>query len=215
MKFFEKLFRFSQYVRITRIPPVDTVEPPPPLAPPQFWGEEREEQPQSALLLDEIAELKDAMQKLGRNQFRANALAESERKEIKQMLQQTLALSTEPQRETLLELLLVVDGLEEGIRALKQLKDENALAPAWADGFRMVHERLLRVLKKWNVTPMESFGQPFAPHRHRAVDVVHTNEVAENLVVEEQRRGYLCGEEVLRYAEVIVARKANHVGATP
>ena len=158
-------------------------------------------------LQDAIAELQDAMRKLGRSQLRANTVAESDRKEIKQILQQIDVPSTEPHQEALLELLLVVDGLEEGIRAIRQLNDENGPVSAWADGFLIVYERLLSILKKWDVVPIESVGQPFVPHLHQAVDTIYTEEVAENIIVEEQRRGYLSGNEVLRYAEVVVARK--------
>lgn len=190
MKFFERLRKFSQYIEITHTPPTDTVEPPP----------ELDNIPQSDPLQDAATDLKEALKKLGRTQLRANALAESERKEIKQMLQAISPPSTGPQKEALHELLLVVDRLED----MAQLNSNN---DAWADGFRMVHERLLRILEKWDVVPIESVGQPFAPHLHHAVEVAYTNEVAENFVVAEQRRGYLCGEDVLRYAEVIVARK--------
>jgi molecular chaperone GrpE len=197
MKFFERLFGFRKYVRITHVPPAAPVEPP----------LEIEDLLESDPLEDAIAELKGAIQKLARTQFRANAVAESDRKGIKQALQQVVALSMHPQEEILQELLVVVDGLEEGIRTVDQLNREDELSGAWAEGFRIVHERLLRILKNWDVVPIESVGQPFAPHRHRAVDTTHTAEVAENIVVEEQRRGYLSGDEVLRYAEVVVARK--------
>jgi molecular chaperone GrpE len=194
MKFFERLRKFSQYIEITHTPPPDTVESSP----------EIDNILQPDPLQDAIADLKEAMQKLGRIQLRANTLAESDRKEIKQMLQAVAPPSTGPQKETLQELLLVVDRLEDMARL-------NSNNDAWADGFRMVHERLLRILEKWDVVPIESVGQPFAPHLHHALDVTYTNEVAENIVVAEQRRGYLYGEDVLRYAEVVVARKRDNI----
>ena len=98
----------------------------------------------------------------------------------------------------------MVDGLEEGIHAIRQLNDDNRLVSALAEGFLIVQERLLGILKKWDVTPIESVGQPFVPHLHQAVDTVNAVEVPENAIVEEQRRGYLRGNEVLRYAEVVV-----------
>ena len=194
MKFFERLRKFSQYIEITHTPPPDTVESSP----------EIDNILQPDPLQDAIADLKEAMQKLGRIQLRANTLAESDRKEIKQILQAVAPPSTGPQKETLQELLLVVDRLEDMARL-------NSNNDAWADGFRMVHERLLRILEKWDVVPVESVGQPFAPHLHHALDVTYTNEVAENIVVAEQRRGYLYGEDVLRYAEVVVARKRDNI----
>ena len=197
MRFFERFANFWKYVEITHTPPADTVESPP----------ETVSQSQADEFQDAIAELKDAMRKLGRNQLRTNTVLQSDRNEIKQILQQIIVSSGEPHKEMLLELLLVVDGLEEGIHAIKQLNDENRLVFALAEGFLIVHERLLSVLKKWDVTPIESVGQPFVPHLHQAVDTVYAAEVPENAIVEEQRRGYLRGNEVLRYAEVVVARK--------
>ena len=197
MKFFEKFTSFWKYVEITRTPHADIVVSSPEMAP----------QSQIDDLQEAIADLQDAVRKLGRNQLRANTVLQSDRNEIKQILQKLALSATEPQNETLLELLLVVDGLEEGINAIKQLNDENMPVSAWAEGFLIVHERLLGILEKWDVAPIESVGQVFVPHLHQAVDMVDTADVAEDVVVEEQRRGYLRGNEVLRYAEVIVANK--------
>lgn len=154
-------------------------------------------------LQQQFSELGGAIKKLARSQMRAATVAESERAEIQLLLKQSLAVLNEPQKQTLLEILLVVDGLEEGIRALQVGNADQA----WADGFHIVHERLLNILQNWHVKPMTSIGQPFTPHLHCAVDSVQNNEVDENTIVEEQKRGYLWGEQVLRYAQVIVARK--------
>ena len=202
MRFFERFTSFWKYVEITHTSPADIVDPSPEMA----------SQSQADEFQDAIAELKDAMRKLGRNQLRANTVSQSDRNEIKQILQQVVVSSTEPHKEMLLELLLVVDGLEEGIHAIRQLNDENRPVSAWAEGFLIVHERLLGILKKWDVAPIESVAQPFVPHLHQAVDMVDTVDVVENVIVEEQRRGYLRGNKVLRYAEVVVARKKGEIG---
>ena len=197
MRFFERVSNFWKYVEVTHTPPADIVDPPPEVV----------NQSQADEFQDAIAELKDAVRKLGRNQLRTNTVLQSDQNEIKHILQQIIVSSGEPHKEMLMELLLVVDGLEEGIHAIRQLSDENRLVFALAEGFLIVHERLLSILKKWDVTPIESVGQPFVPHLHQAVDTVNSAEVPENAIVEEQRRGYLRGNEVLRYAEVVVARK--------
>ncbi len=199
MRFFERVSNFWKYVEVTHTPPADIVDPPPEVV----------SQSQADEFQDAIAELKDAVRKLGRNQLRANTVLQSDQNEIKHILQQITASSDEPHKEMLVELLGVVDGLEEGIHAIRQLSDENRLVFALAEGFLIVHERLLSILKKWDVTPIESVGQPFVPHLHQAVDTVYAAEVPENAIVEEQRRGYLRGNEVLRYAEVVVARNTE------
>ena len=200
MKFFERLTEFVRCIEITHVSSAEMMSELP---------VETDELSQAEELYDAMAQLSDSVKKLGRTQFRANTLAESDRKEIKQMLLKILSSATQKQKETLADLLLVVDGLEEGINQIEKLNSENGHPVAWADGFRIVHERLLKILKKLNVTPIEAVGQPFTPHLHRAVDTIETDGVAENTVTEEQRRGYLYGTETLRYAEVVVSKKGK------
>ncbi len=201
MTFFERLFRFRR-----NSDPFAIIE-----SPLEIDVQESPEPSTDAVDQGAVTNLKNDIRKLGRTQFRANAVAESDRKEIKQMLQRILETPAGPELETLKELLIVVDGIEEAIRASEQLEVEDSVASAWGNGLRILHERMLLVLKKWHVTPIEALKQPFEPHYHRAVGIVHTNEVPENTVVEEQRRGYLCDGAVLRYSEVIVARKEGNV----
>ena len=67
--------------------------------------------------------------------------------------------------------------------------------------------KLKNIYVKISERPIESVGQPFVPHLHQAVDTIYTEEVAENTILEEQRRGYVRGDAILRYAEVVVAKK--------
>ncbi len=156
-------------------------------------------------ITEDLAQVKDASRKLGRSQYQANTVAKAERQEFEQMLQQILSLVAQPQKETLHEILTVVDGLEQGLQAIAKVEDE--ILKAWGSGFAIVHERLIRILEKWYVKPIESVGAMFTPHHHRAVAVYHSDELEENIVVEEQLRGYLWGNDVLRYAEVVVSKK--------
>ncbi|MFQ6054024.1 MAG: nucleotide exchange factor GrpE [Candidatus Bathyarchaeia archaeon] len=41
-----------------------------------------------------------------------------------------------------------------------------------------------------------------------AVGVERISEVPENIITEEQRKGYKRGNQVIRYAEVVVAKRA-------
>ncbi len=157
-------------------------------------------------IMQEISQTKEAVSKLGRTQYRANAVAEAEQQEIKKNLQQVLCLLIEPKKETLLEMLLMVDGMEEGIRAINAL--EHPASASLINGFRMVSNRAKDLLKKWNVSPIPGKGEKFNPLYHKAVGIQYTQE-EENIIVEEQRYGYLLGNEVLRYAEVIVTKKEN------
>jgi molecular chaperone GrpE len=57
------------------------------------------------------------------------------------------------------------------------------------------------------VEPIEAQGQPFDPNLHQAIQMVESNEVAENHVVNELQRGYRIKERLLRPAMVTVAKK--------
>jgi molecular chaperone GrpE len=75
---------------------------------------------------------------------------------------------------------------------------------AVTEGFRMVYNQLLDVLKKFNVTPIDAIGETFDPHRHEAILHMASDKPAET-VIEQTRRGYLLGEKLLRAAQVIVS----------
>jgi len=81
---------------------------------------------------------------------------------------------------------------------------------AWLKGLELVRERLLETLAREGVEPLEAIGQPFDPHCHVALDTVPAQgDVLPGAVVSELRRGYAVGDRVLRYAEVVVARKPS------
>jgi molecular chaperone GrpE len=101
-------------------------------------------------------------------------------------------------RDLLLALLDVMDDFD---RALEHLGDAS---DAMADGLRLIHQRLSRVLESNGATPFQSVGEQFDPTVHEAMSVVESDERESNTVYEEDRRGYLWNGELLRPARVIV-----------
>ncbi len=78
---------------------------------------------------------------------------------------------------------------------------------AWLEGLHFVQDRLLAVLDAEGVRPIEAEGDTFDPRLHVAIETVPaTEDTPAGTIVHETRRGYLAGETVLRYAEVVVAR---------
>ena len=103
-------------------------------------------------------------------------------------------------RDIILALLDVMDDFD---RALAHVSD----APdAVADGLRLIHQRLSRVLDSNGVTPFQSVGEQFDPTVHEAISVVESDGHESDTVYEEERRGYLWKGELLRPARVIVVR---------
>jgi molecular chaperone GrpE len=103
-------------------------------------------------------------------------------------------------RRLILGLLDVLDSFD---RALEQMKTAD---PAIIVGFEAIRRKTAGILKAEGVKPFESKGQMFDPELHEAVASVETNEHAPGTIVDEFRRGYRWDGEVLRHAEVRVAR---------
>jgi molecular chaperone GrpE len=101
------------------------------------------------------------------------------------------------------ELLNVLDDWE---RAMAVLPPE-MLKFTWVHGTAQIYQKLLWVLTRHGVTPIEAADQPFDPHLHDAVmrdeDVPTTEQTH---VVQELQRGYRIHERVLRPALVKVGR---------
>jgi len=74
------------------------------------------------------------------------------------------------------------------------------------DGQRLLRDRLLALLEAEGIRPIPSIGQPFDPYRHVAVGTAKDDSLPEGQIVAEEQRGYAAGDQVLRYARVVVVR---------
>lgn len=99
-----------------------------------------------------------------------------------------------------IEMLPVIDHFEMGFKSAEAHQTDCSVT----EGFRMVYNQLLDVLKKFNVTAIDAVGEPFNPHRHEAIVHMPSDKPAGN-VIEQVRRGYLLGEKLLRASQVIVS----------
>jgi molecular chaperone GrpE len=108
-------------------------------------------------------------------------------------------LGKESLRRFLLPLLDVIDDFDRFLNLV-----ENETSPFIA-GMRVVHGKLLKLLEVEGVRPFESVGQPFDPSIHEAVGTAPPGEYPPGTVVQEIRRGYRWGDELLRIPRVVVA----------
>jgi molecular chaperone GrpE len=99
-----------------------------------------------------------------------------------------------------LEMLPVIDHFEMGFKSAEAHQTDCSVT----EGFRIVYNQLLDVLKKFNVTAIDAVGEPFDPHRHEALLHMPSDKPAET-VLEQVRRGYLLGDKLLRAAQVIIS----------
>jgi molecular chaperone GrpE len=80
-------------------------------------------------------------------------------------------------------------------------------AEAWREGLRMTLRRIDALLADRRVLLAETVGRPFDPRIATAVATVAAPDVVDGIVVEDVRPGFLWQGELLRLAEVIVARR--------
>lgn len=111
-------------------------------------------------------------------------------------------METQVKRNTIMELLPVVDNFE---RARAHLKPQNDGEMTIHKSYQGVYKQLVDCLKRLGVSPMRPEGQEFDPNLHEAVMREPTDEHQEGTVLEELVRGYYLGDRILRHAMVKVA----------
>lgn len=105
-------------------------------------------------------------------------------------------------RATLGKFLPVLDNLE---RALAFEVDSDALR----GGLEATLRGFEALLASEGVKPLSLLGAPFDPRVAEAIGTREAGDAADDTVVEEVQRGYTIGDELLRPASVIVARRAG------
>jgi molecular chaperone GrpE len=120
-------------------------------------------------------------------------------------------LDLQVKRNTLSEILPVVDSFE---RARSQIKPQNDAEANIHKSYQGVYKQLVDCLKRIGVSPMRPEGKPFDPNLHEAVLREATDHHPEGTVLEEMMRGYLLGDRVLRHAMVKVASAPEYTEST-
>jgi molecular chaperone GrpE len=105
--------------------------------------------------------------------------------------------------DALKQVLPILDSLD------RALKTENASTDDFRAGVDLIDRQFHDVLSRLGVEPIQAAGQPFDPNMHQAIQMVDTDEVAENHVVDELQRGYKIKDRLLRPAMVRVAQNTK------
>lgn len=121
----------------------------------------------------------------------------------KKRIQRDLDSMVSTRRRMLLERLLpVLDNLQ---RAL----ESNAAGENLRGGLEQTLRGFEAVMAGEGVKAIEVRGEPFDPHVAEAVGTMPSDGVAEDTVIEVAEKGYKLGDELLRPAKVIVAKRTE------
>ena len=172
--------------------------------PPTADDEMREQQPAGpeAVTINETDGLKAELQEANDKYLRLYAEFENYKKRVSRDKDELIKYGNE---RLLTELLPVVDHLE---MALKHGSDD--VSQGLIQGVEITLRELKKTLGKFGLTEIESEGKSFDPLIHHAMAQVERQDVDENMVVEEYRRGFMLNDKVIRAAMVAVSKKPVH-----
>ena len=91
----------------------------------------------------------------------------------------------------------VLEHVPEG--ASKELKD-------FVSGVEMAAKQFLTILGKYGLSEVEAVGQRFDPEQHEAVAHIPNDDVNEDYVIEQHRKGYILKDRLIRPAMVSVSK---------
>ena len=117
----------------------------------------------------------------------------------KRTVKEKEAIYTDSVKDTVAELLPVIDNL---LRALDAFKDKESDE---CKGVAMVLKQTEDIFTKLGVSEIKAVGEEFNPEFHNAVMHVDDDTVDDNTVVEEFQKGYIYKDKVIRYSMVKVA----------
>ena len=87
---------------------------------------------------------------------------------------------------------------------------ETETSSSLAEGVNLTLKELKNVLEKHGLVTIDAMGKSFDPVVHHAMSQIESEDVEENTIVKEFRKGYMLKERVLRAAMVGVSAKPSH-----
>jgi molecular chaperone GrpE len=108
--------------------------------------------------------------------------------------------------ELMKELLHTLDSFD---RALQSAAADGPGSENTLKGFELISKQLQDTLGRFGLKAIEAKGQPFDPNFHQAVSTEASNDVDENTVMQEMRKGYTLNGRLLRPSMVSVSVKKS------
>ena len=149
-------------------------------------------------LKKELARAHDEINRLKDQALRSIAELDNFRKRKEKETAQRILNANET---LILSILPVVDDFE---RSLK-MSDESDINQ-FHQGMELIYQKLMGVLSKAGVKPMESIGQPFDVALHEAMMQKEVQDLPGGQVVDEHVKGYYMNDKILRHAKVIISK---------
>ena len=101
------------------------------------------------------------------------------------------------------DLIPVIDDFERAINNNEINDDIDSVK----QGFELIYNKLMNVVKSRGLTPMDSVGQDFNPDIHEAIaNVPAPKKKLKGKVIDAVEKGYTLNDKVIRFAKVVVGQ---------
>ena len=121
----------------------------------------------------------------------------------KQMEKQIDSRIESGKAELLVKFLSLRDDYLRALEMAKQSKSETVVI----EGLEGILKNFDSLLRSEGVIEIETIGTPFDPNVHDAIGFSHQDEIEENIITKEIRKGYMLNNKVLRPSLVLISRK--------
>lgn len=147
----------------------------------------------------EIDRLNTEIQQMNEKYLRLYAEFENYKKRVNKDKEELIKYGN----ETLIsELLPILDNLEMALKHATSGVKESLI-----QGVEITLKELKKTLEKFGLVYIEAENKPFDPQYHHAMSQIERDDIEENIVVEELRKGYMLKDKVLRPSFVTVSKK--------
>ena len=169
-----------------------------------FFGRKNKKEDSLKKQLQELTEKYEALDKQKAELNNKFLLLYSEFDNYKKRTnKEKLDLMSTASEKVIVNLLPIVDDFERAIKANENLSDVEVMK----DGFNLIYNKLLNMLKRFDVTEIEAKGEVFDTDLHEAVTHFPTpNEEEKGKVIDVTEKGYKIKDKVIRYAKVVVGQ---------
>jgi molecular chaperone GrpE len=175
---------------------------------------EKSEHENDITMKEELAKVKDELDLVKEELYKARESSDNNLNRLKYMMadfdnyrkqmEKQIASKIESSRaELLMKFLNIRDDYSRALEIAKQSKSETVVI----EGLEAILKNLDSVLKSEGVMEIETIGTPFDPNIHDAISFSYQDNVPENAVTGEIRKGYMLNNKVLRPSLVEISKK--------
>ena len=175
---------------------------------------EKSEHENDTTMNEELAKVKDELDSVKEELYKARESSDNNLNRLKyimadfdnyrKQMEKQIASKIESSRaELLMKFLNIRDDYSRALEIAKQSKSETVVI----EGLEAILKNLDSVLKSEGVMEIETIGTPFDPNIHDAISFSYQDNVSENAVTGEIRKGYMLNNKVLRPSIVEVSKK--------